>query len=60
VSAYLEVEDIGYYWKELPELDLTSRYTGVKLTPIREFDWGKEFYLHDPSGILWHIGEFLK
>jgi hypothetical protein len=57
---FLEVEDIGYYWKELLALDLTSRYTGVKLTPIREFDWGKECYLHDPSGILWHIGEFLK
>ncbi len=57
---FLEVEDVGYYWKELLALDLTSRYMGVKLTPIREFDWGKECYLHDPSGILWHIGEFLK
>ena len=21
-------------------------------------DWGNEFFLHDPSGILWHIGKF--
>jgi len=23
-------------------------------------DWGKECFVHDPSGILWHIGEFFK
>jgi len=56
--VFLEVEDIGRYWKELLSLDLTSKYKNVKLTPIREFDWGRECYLHDPSGILWHIGEF--
>jgi len=22
--------------------------------------WGKECFLHDPSGILWHFGEFFK
>jgi len=57
---FLEVEDVGLYWKELLALNLTSKYEGVKLTPIREYDWGKECYMHDPSGILWHIGEFLK
>jgi hypothetical protein len=55
---FLEVEDVGRYWKELWALDLTSKYKSVKLTPIREYDWGRECYMHDPSGILWHIGEF--
>ena len=55
---FLEVEDVGRYWKELWALDLPSKYKTVKLTPIREFDWGRECYMHDPSGILWHIGEF--
>ena len=55
---FLEVEDVGRYWKELWSLDLTSKYKSVKLTPIREYDWGRECYMHDPSGILWHIGEF--
>ena len=30
-------------------------------TPLSEIvknDWGNEFFLHDPSGILWHIGKF--
>ena len=55
---FLEVEDVGRYWKELLALDLTSKYKGIKLIPIHEYDWGRECYMHDPSGILWHIGEF--
>jgi hypothetical protein len=57
---FLEVDDVERYWKELLALDLTSRYKSVKLTPIRVSDWGRECFIHDPSGILWHIGEFAK
>ena len=56
---FLEVEDVGRHWKELSALDLTSKYKDVKLTPIRTENWGREYFLHDPSGILWHFGEFL-
>jgi len=55
---FLEVEDVELYWNELLSLDLTNKYKNVKLIPIRVYDWGKECYLHDPSGILWHFGEF--
>lgn len=55
---FLEVEDVELYWKELLTLNLTAKYQGVKLTGIREYDWGKECFLHDPSGILWHFGQF--
>ncbi len=55
---FLEVEDVDLYWQELLALDLASKYKGVKLTPIRKYDWGKECFLHDPSGILWHFGQF--
>ena len=55
---FLEVDDVSVYWNELLALDLTSRFEGVKLTPIRVYDWGRECFLHDPSGILWHFGEF--
>lgn len=57
---FLEVEDVGRYWNELLALNLTTKYKKVKLTPIREFSWGRECYLHDPSGILWHFGEFIR
>ena len=56
--VFMEVDDVEEYWKELLTLDLTSKYDGVKLTPIKTYDWGKECFLHDPSGILWHFGEF--
>jgi hypothetical protein len=55
---FLEVDDIDRYWKELLNLDLSSRYKEVKLTPIRTYDWGRECFMHDPSGILWHFGQF--
>ena len=55
---FLEVDDVNRYWHELLTLDLTAKYKSVKLTPVKIYDWGKECFLHDPSGILWHIGEF--
>jgi hypothetical protein len=57
---FLEVNDVDYYWNELLALNLTDKYEGVKLTPIRSYDWGRECFLHDPSGILWHFGQFAK
>jgi len=55
---FLEVDDVGRYWNELLALDLTAKYSDVKLTPVRNETWGRECFLHDPSGILWHFGEF--
>ncbi|GEO03155.1 glyoxalase [Adhaeribacter aerolatus] len=57
---FLEVEDVNYYWQELQALNLPAKYPTVRLTPIREELWGKECFLHDPSGILWHFGQFNK
>lgn len=57
---FLEVGDVEQYWAELEALDLPGQYSGVRITPIRQEPWGKEGFLHDPSGILWHIGEFNK
>ncbi len=55
---FLEVDDVNRYWNELTRLGLHQKYKNVKLTSIREESWGKECFLHDPSGILWHFGEF--
>lgn len=58
--VFLEVDDVNRFWNELVALDLPSKYQGVRLTPIKVDDWGKECFLHDPSGILWHFGQFYK
>lgn len=58
LMVFLEVDDVDRYWKALSALDLAAKYEGVRLTGIRHYDWGRECFLHDPSGILWHFGQF--
>ena len=58
--VFLEVGDVDHHWNELMKLDLATKYEGVRLTPIQKYNWGRECFLHDPSGILWHFGEFVK
>ena len=55
---FLEVEVIESYLLAIEHKKLTEKYPKVKLSKIVTNDWGKEFFLHDPSGILWHIGCF--
>lgn len=57
---FVEVDSVDRYWNELQLLGLQNKYKGVKLTPVKYDDWGKECFLHDPSGVLWHFGEFKK
>jgi catechol 2,3-dioxygenase-like lactoylglutathione lyase family enzyme len=55
---FVEVEKLETYFIEIKEKELPSAYANVKLSKIVKNDWGKEFFLHDPSGILWHFGTF--
>lgn len=55
---FLEVENLQRYWEAVKVLGLPDKFPGVRLSEIHHNDWGNEFFLHDPSGILWHIGNF--
>jgi len=55
---FIEVENTDVFWNQLLNLNLLEKYENVKLTPIRTMEWGKECFVHDPCGILWHFGEF--
>ena len=57
---FLEIDDVDRYWDELQNLALDKKYKKVRLTSIKKHDWGRECFMHDPSGILWHFGEFSK
>jgi len=59
-QVFVEVENVESLWQQLIALGLDVKYKGVRLTPVRTFSWGRECYVHDPSGILWHFGEFNK
>jgi len=58
--VFIEVDDVERYCKELSDLKLSDKYPTSKLVPVQYLDWGKECFLHDPAGILWHFGEFKK
>ncbi|MEM6846016.1 MAG: glyoxalase [Bacteroidota bacterium] len=55
---FLEVDSVDRYWQELQQLQLPEKYPLARLEKVREDDWGKVCFLHDPSGALWHFGEF--
>ncbi|MEQ8906519.1 glyoxalase [Ekhidna sp.] len=55
---FLEVSDLSSYWEVLKAKNLHKKYEGVKLVEPTSFDWGREGFVYDPSGVLWHLGEF--
>lgn len=55
---FLEVEHVEQHLSNLKKLNLEDKYDGVRISEIQYNDWGNEYFLHDPSGILWHIGTF--
>lgn len=56
--VFVEVADVDAYYQELLSLNLSSKFSQVRLVPVRIESWGKECFLHDPSGMLWHFGQF--
>ncbi len=56
--VFLEVQNVEAAFEHLVSLDLPGQFPGVRVLPIRYQDWGSECFVHDPSGILWHVGVF--
>ena len=55
---FLEVEDLNWHLKHFRSKNIETKYMNARITRIHYNDWGNEFFIYDPSGILWHIGEF--
>lgn len=55
---FLEVKDLEVCLQEIKRKNLVEKYELVRLSEIQAIEGGREFFLHDPSGILWHFGEF--
>ena len=56
--VFLEVDNVEKHLERLKTIGLTEKYESVRYSEIVYNDWGNEFFLHDPSGVLWHFGEF--
>ena len=54
----MEVDDVVKCLDDMLNKKLDEKYKYVRISEIQTFDWGREFFLHDPSGNLWHIGQF--
>jgi len=50
---FLEVGNVGGFLTTVYTKKLTKKYPKVKISKIVENDWGREFFVHDPSGTLW-------
>lgn len=56
--VFLEVDNIDCQRSAILDAGIPGKYPGVRVCEIQEHNWGREFFLHDPSGYLWHIGSF--
>jgi len=57
---FLEVEDVEACTSELISKGLQHKYSLVRFSDVKTFDYGRELFMHDPSGVLWHFCEFNK
>lgn len=55
---FMEVDNVSEFYDYLFALDLPTKFPATRLVPIRVENWGRECFLHDPAGVLWHFGEF--
>lgn len=55
---FLEVADLDAFQKELEAKRLPEQFKTVRISKIKNEDWGRELFVHDPAGVLWHFGEF--
>ena len=58
--VFLEVDDVEKCHDDVKNRGLHKKYDKVRLSEIKTLEWGREFFLHDPCGVLWHFGEFKK
>ncbi|WP_298518732.1 VOC family protein [uncultured Kordia sp.] len=58
--VFMEVKELQKHFEHVKSLQLDVKYQNVRLKEIVHNNWGNVFFIYDPSGILWQIGEFVK
>jgi catechol 2,3-dioxygenase-like lactoylglutathione lyase family enzyme len=57
LMLHLLVEDVDAWRAKVEESGIAARY-GVEVSEVRLQPWRmRDFTLHDPSGVLWRIGQ---
>ncbi|PKV13058.1 glyoxalase [Xanthomonas prunicola] len=57
LMLHLWVDDADGWWQHVHDLGLDEQF-GVSFSAPEDRPWGaRDFTLHDPSGVLWRIGQ---
>ena len=57
LDMHLLVHDVDAWWQHIADARIAQRY-GVTVTNIEVQPWRmRDFCVHDPSGVVWRIGQ---
>ena len=56
---FVETDNCDEWWAYMESLNLKEKFPTIKLIPPKSEAWGRECMLIDPTGVLWHFGEFV-
>lgn len=51
----LRVPDLDRWWTEVAQRDLQKNFPGFRITPPKEFPWGREAHFVDLAGVCWQV-----
>lgn len=54
----MAVDDVDAFWKYIQALNLDTEFSGIRFRAPKTEDWGREFHMIDPAGVLWHFAKF--
>ena len=52
----LNVADLDAWWQAVSQKSLDEAYPGFRISPPRDFPWGREVNFIDLAGVCWHVG----
>ena len=52
----LNVPDLEAWWQAVALKQLDRKYPGFRITPPKDFPWGREVNFIDPAAVCWHVG----
>jgi len=55
---FLEVKNVQVVYESIVARRIEDHFGTSRLSALKDRPWGREFFLHDPAGNLWHIGTF--
>lgn len=55
---FFEVADVDAHFEAFKKLQLKDKFPSITCSQMVKNDWGDEYFVHDPAGVLLHFGSF--